>query len=278
MALLAAPATAQNIEAGVKACEIGDYKTAMSELDKALADPAKLKEKSLARAHYYRALARISYIHKAKSNLEGTQMKQIRDLSIGAHEDLLAAKKNDTDGKMAADLQAANKRLVDLLVELGKSANAIAQDPNKKAADKIESYEDLVRYGEPIMVVDKFNYLGYAFAANGQLGLRDSVNALKNFHLTDDWFFRSAPKDGDMEIVYVYITIARLEWALHKNWDVAIKALDEGRQNLDAEGKKIQTLGNRPPAEKAAASRKHHDLGLDLDRAYSDLRLAAGRE
>jgi hypothetical protein len=271
------PVMAQNVEAGVKAYESGDYKGAMAELDKALATPGQLKEKAAARAHYYRALARMTYVHKAKSNLEGTQMKQIRELSVGAHEDMLAAKKNDTDGKMAAELQAANKRLVELFVELGRDANAVAQDQNKKAPEKKEAFEDLKRYGEPITVIDKFNYLGYMYRANGAIGLGDSVAALKDYHLADDWFFRSAPKDGDMHIAYTYIQIARIEWALHKNYDVAMKAIEEGRVNLANESKKFETMGNRPPAEKAALSRLQHDIAIDLDRAASDLRLAAGK-
>jgi hypothetical protein len=269
--------SAQNIETGVKAYEIGDYKAAMAELDKVLAEPAKLKEKSLARAHYYRALARMTYVRKAHSNLEATQMKQVRDLTVGAYEDMVAAKKNDIDAKMGPDIDAGNKRLVELLLELGRGANAIAQDPNKKAADKKDSYQDLILYGGPIVGINKFHYMGYLFLANGQIGLGDSVQALKNYHFADDWFFKSAPKDGDLDIAYTYIQIARMEWAMHKNYDVAIKALDEGRKSLDAEHGKIETLGGHTPTQKAALSIKHHDVGLDLDRAYSDLRLAAGK-
>ena len=277
MLLLSLHTSAQNIETGVKAYEIGDYKAAMAELDKVLAEPGKLKEKSLARAHYYRALARLTYVRKAHSNLEATQMKQVRDLTVGAFEDMVAAKKNDVDGKMAPDIESGNKRLVELLLELGREANAIAQDPNKKQADKKDSYEDMIRYGNPITVIDKFHYMGYVFLANGHIGLGDSSRALKNYHLADDWFFRSAPKDGDLDIAYTFIQIARIEWALNKNYDGAMKALEEGRKNLDAEHRKIETLGGHTPTEKAALSRKFHDVGLDLDRAGSDLRLAAGK-
>jgi tetratricopeptide (TPR) repeat protein len=277
MLLIVFQASAQNIETGVKAYESGDYKAAMAELDKVLADPAKLKEKLLARAYYYRALARLTYVRKAHGNLEVTQMPQIRTLTIGAHQDLLAAKKNDIDGKMATDLLSGNKRMLELLLELGRAANAIAQDPNKKEADKKEAYQDMVLYGDPIVAIDKFHYMGYIFLANGQVGLRDSVKALKNYHLADDWFFKSAPKDGDLDIAYTYIQIGRMEWALNKNYDVAMKALEEGRKNLDAEHRKIETLGGHTPTEKAALSHKFHDVGLDLDRAFSDLRLAAGK-
>jgi hypothetical protein len=268
---------AQNIETGVKAYETGDYKAAMAELDKVLADVSKLKEKSLVRAHYYRAMARLTYVRKAHGNLEATQMPLIRTLSVGAHEDMIAAKKNDIDGKMAADIQAGSKRLCELFIELGRSANAIAQDPNKKEADKKEAYEDLVRYGDPVVEIDKFNYMGYVFKGSGELGLRDSIKALKDFHLADDWFFRSAPKDGDMMIAYTYIQIARLEWALNKNYDVANKALTEGRQNLEAENKKIQTIGGHTPQQKASLLHLYNDIGIDIDRAFSDLRLAAGK-
>jgi tetratricopeptide (TPR) repeat protein len=275
--LSALPMMAQNVDAGIKSLESGDYKAAMAEFDKALAEPGKLKEKALARVYYYRCIARITYVHKAKNNLEGMQMQQIRDLSVGAHEDMVAAKKNDIDGKMAADIQSGTKRLQDLLLELGRDANAIAQDPNRKEADKKDAYEDMVRYGGPIVANDKFQYMGYVFLGNGHLGKGDTTTALKNYHLADDWFFRSAPKDGDMNIAYSYIQIARLEWATHKNFDNAMKFLDKGRAQLDGESKKIQTLGNRPPAEKAALSRMAHDIGLDLDRAASELRLAAGK-
>ena len=140
----------------------------------------------------------MTYISKAKGNLETTEMQQVRALTLGAHADMIAAKKNDIDGKMAADIAAGNKRLLDLLIELGKSANDIAQDPNKKPAEKQDAYADLVRYGEPINALDKFHYLGYMFLANGQIGQGDSVSALKNYHFTDDWFFKTAPKDGDL--------------------------------------------------------------------------------
>lgn len=268
---------AQNLETGVKAYEMGDYKAAMAELDKVLADPSKLKEKSLARAHYFRAMARLTYVRKAHGNLEATQMPMIRTLSIGAHDDMLAAKKNDIDGKMDADIKSGNQRLLELFLELGRGANAVAQDPNKKESEKKEAYEDLVRYGNPINEIDKFQYRGYLYKASGARGLGDSTRALKEFHLADDWFFRSAPKDGDLMIAYTYIQIGRLEWALNKNYDAALMALEEGRKNLDAENKKIQTISGHTPQQKASLSHLYNDISIDLNKAFSDLRLAAGK-
>ena len=80
-----------------------------------------------------------------------------------------------------------------------------------------------------------------------------------------------------MAIAYTYIHIAELEWALHKNYDGAIKAIEEGKQVLDGESKKIQSLGNRPPAEKAYLSKRHDIILTDLKKVEMDLKAAGGR-
>lgn len=268
---------AQNVDAAVKSLESGDYKSAMAELDKALTEPIKLKDKALAKAYYYRAIARVAYLEKAKGNLAGMQMQQVRDLATGAGTDLAGAKKNDTDGKLAADLLTANKRYIDLMLALGAESHATAQNPSTKPDVKKVADEDCILFSDPVIAIDKFQYLAYVHKGSGLIGLGDSLEGLKNYKLADDWFFRSSPKNGDMMIAYTYIQIARLEWALNHDYETAMKAIEEGRAALGGEGKKIQSLGNRPPAEKAALDKKQHDIEIDLDRAASDIRLAAGK-
>lgn len=270
-------AQSKNIDAGVAACDIGDYKTAISELDKGLADPSLLKEKALARAYAYRAQARIHYLRKAKDNLPESSYAMVREYALGAYEDLKLAKKNDLDHKLDAQIATNTKLELQLLLDLADDReNKVSHDetPNEK---KPALYQDMVDFSRPAMEIDKFNYAAYSHHGTGCLGLRDSTAALKYFHLADDWFFRSAPRDGDMTVAYIYIHIAELEWYLNKNFDIAMKALEEGRKMLDGEGLKIQSLSNRPPAEKSKLSETQRLIAGDIQKCELLLRKLAGK-
>lgn len=269
-------AQSKSLDAGVAAYEKGDYKGAIAELDKALADQGALKEKALAKASYYRAQAQITYVIKAEPNLPDEMAPTIRQYSLRAAEDLKRARQNDTDGKMAGEIAAGEKRLQEMLIDLGQKAeqrlkNDLPKDQRKQA------YQDMVDYASPVIDLDKYAYLAYDLKGEGLLGLGDSAQALKNFRLADDWFFRSAPKNGDMAIVYTYMRIAELEWYMNHNYAEAVKALDEGRQRLDGESQKIQMFGHGSPAQKSYQSERHQIMITDLDNVRMTLKSAAGK-
>jgi hypothetical protein len=274
--LLAGQLQGQSVDDGVKAYENGDYKGAVSNLDKAIATGS-LKEKGLARAYYYRGQSKVVLVRKNKTDVTPEMSKMLQNWAVTGYEDLVLAKKNDVDGKLTDAIQSSTKEMQQLVLDLADAHLLATSDGAKSEADKKVLWQNMVALCEPVIVQDKFNYRAYDLTADAQLSLRDSLKALKNYHFADDWFFRSAPKDGDMAIAYTYIHIAELEWALHKNFDGAMKAIEEGKQVLDGESKKIQSLGNRPPAEKAYLSKRHDIILTDLKKVELDLKAAAGK-
>jgi hypothetical protein len=274
--LLAGQLQGQSVDDGVKAYENGDYKGAVSNLDKAIATGS-LKEKGLARAYYYRGQSKVVLVRKNKTDVTQEMSKMLQNWAVTGYEDLVLAKKNDVDGKLTDVIQSSTKEMQQLVLDLADAHLLATSDGAKSEADKKVLWQNMVALCEPVIVQDKFNYRAYDLTADAQLSLRDSLKALKNYHFADDWFFRSAPKDGDMAIAYTYIHIAELEWALHKNFDGAMKAIEEGKQVLDGESKKIQSLGNRPPAEKAYLSKRHDIILTDLKKVELDLKAAAGK-
>jgi hypothetical protein len=267
----------QSVDAGVKAYDNGDYKGAVAELDKVLADAKSMKEKALARAYYYRGQSKAVLVRKNKDDAAPEMVKLVSQWATTGINDLILAKKNDVDGKLAEDIDAATKKMVEQLLNLADAALLASTDGAKTEAEKKALYTQMLSYCEPVMAIDKFNYRAYDLEADAQLALRDSISALKNYHLADDWFFRSGPKDGDMAIAYTYIHIAELEWHLNGKLDIALKALEEGHQVLDGEHKKIQSLGNRPPKEKAYLSQRHDIIDTDLKKVELDLKAAMGK-
>lgn len=274
--LLAGQLQGQSVDDGVKAYDNGDYKGAVSALDKAIS-AGSLKEKGLARAYYYRGQSKVVLVRKNKTDVTPEMSKMLQNWAVTGYEDLVLAKKNDVDGKLTDAIQSSTKEMQQLVLDLADAHLLATSDGAKSEADKKVLWQNMVALCEPVIVQDKFNYRAYDLTADAQLSLRDSLKALKNYHFADDWFFRSAPKDGDMAIAYTYIHIAELEWALHKNFDGAMKAIEEGKQVLDGESKKIQSLGNRPPAEKAYLSKRHDIILTDLKKVELDLKAAAGK-
>jgi hypothetical protein len=270
------PLIAQSVDAGVKSYESGQYRDAIKELDAAITSGG-LKEKALARALYYRGQSKLVLVRKNHTDPAAEMSKLVHEWAISGMEDLVLAKKNDIDAKLTEPIAASTKEMFQLSLDIADADLLSSTDGNLKEADKKALWESMIKLCEPVMANDKFNYRAYDLTADAQLSLRDSLKALKNYHFADDWFFRSAPKDGDMAIAYTYVHIAELEWALNKNYDVAIKAIEEGKQVLDGEGKKIQSLGNRPPAEKAYLSKRHDIILTDLKKAELDLKAKAGK-
>lgn len=266
----------QSVDAGVKLYDNGDYRGAVAELDKAISAGG-LKEKALARAHYYRGQSKVVLVRKNKTDNTPEMAKSLQNWAVTGYEDLALAKKNDIDGKLTDLIQSSTKEMQQLVLDLADAQLQATVDGVKTEAEKKVLWQNMVALCEPVIVQDKFNYRAYDLAADAQLALRDSVKALKNYHFADDWFFRSAPKDGDMAIAYTYAHIAELEWHLNKNYEVAMKAIEEGKQVLDGESKKIQSLGNRPPAEKAYLSKRHDIILSDLKKVELDLKAAAGK-
>ncbi len=277
LCLASAFAFAQSVDSGAKAYENGDYKGALSTLDKALENP-KLKDKALAKGHYYRAMAKSVYVRKNKEDLSEAVIKTAEDHAVTASADLAKARMHDKDEKLTAEIKEAQKQLNEYLLDLaGHCGLAAKKDGSKTEAEKKDLYERMIVLCAPVLKHDKFNYRSYEFTADAQLALGDSAKALENYKKADSWFFRSAPKNGDQAIAFTYIHIAQLEWKLNGNFDGAIEALEEGRKVLGGESKKIQSFGSGTAASKGFYSEQHKLYMTDIQQAEVEIRAEAGK-
>lgn len=269
---------AQSVDVGAKLYDNADYKGAIAELDKAL-EGDKLKDKALVKGYYYRALSKLVLVRKNKDFKEPATEKLVREYAITGFEDLIQAEKHDTDAKMKAEIAGAQEKMQEYIHEIAEQTDlAIKMDGSKTEAEKKEMAESIIAMCAPLMAKDKFNYLNYALTADAQLYLGQEQKALENYHLADDWFFRSAPKNGDQAIGYVYIHIAELEWKLNKNYEVANAALQEGKEVVSGETKKTLSLGNASATTKAHYSERQGIILTDINKAELDLKKAAGKE
>lgn len=261
-------AQSKNINAGVKACEQGDYTTAIAELDLGLEAPEKLKDKDLFDGYFHRAKAKVNWVNQESEESSGGD--QVDELlishSLTAYDDLKAAHACETAAKYGSELKRLGKELEKLLSIRAKGALELAGGKDASAAQKKAFWEEAINYCDAMIELDKRNYLSYSMKANAFLGLGNESGALENFHKVDEVFFRSAPKTGDLSIAYTYINIAVLEMKLNQDKAAAQAAIEEGKKRLEGENQKIQLLGNLPPAKKAAYLKEYEENLADLEK------------
>lgn len=272
--LLALPAslTAQKaINEGIKLCESGSYEKAISSITSGLEDSDKLKPKDLAQAHYYRALAQVTYLNKLKSweNLPTEMDIQVYAYGLQAGHDVAAAKKHDTDKKLTAELKPLLTKTENVLIGMAKTDLLEADGMETEDSRAQQCLERVVQFGDAGIALDRFNYVHYNLKAEGLLGQGDKAGALESFKIAASYFFRSAPKGGDLDIAYTYLHIAEMEMELNSNLKAAKEAIATGLEKLEGENQKIQVHSNRRPAEKAGLADYFEELRGDLLKAQA---------
>ena len=73
------------------------------------------------------------------------------------------------------------------------------------------------------------------------------------------------------------IRIAELEWQVNKDYAAAMAAIKEGREVLAGEDKKIQSLGNRRPNEKASFQIMFEEISGEIDKMEATVKAKAGK-
>lgn len=262
-------AQSKEISAGNKSFDKGNYPDALKWYDLALSNPAEIKDKLLVEALMKRGTARIKLAVKydANHNHSTESRIEVRDLAVGAMTDINRALDKDDDGKLADDINSTMQWIDELLVEFAHARFKEATVPNLPFEEQKPSLEDARDFATASLRIDKFNYDMHRTKGESELMLGDSAAALGSFKLAADNFFRSSPKGGDLEIGYIYIHIAELEWHLNGDLRTASEAVDEGMMKLDRESSKIQNLGGRRPSEKASQSMRYTQVKNDLMKA-----------
>lgn len=254
------------INAGIKAYEAGNYESAISSFDEGLQDADNMKDKDLVEAYFYRASAKVTYLNKLKSweNLPEEMDLTVYEHGLTAGQDVAKAIKYDTDKKMAAQLKPLKTKAENILI--GMSRIDLLESEKSGATDEQKTFhcERVVKMAEAGNKLDKFNYVHYNLKAEAQLGLGEKADALQNFQSAASYFFRSAPRNGDLRIGYTYMHIAELEKELNNNIKAAKEAMKTGIEKLDGEDKKIQQIGNRRPAEKANLKDFYEEIRAEM--------------
>lgn len=273
----AAFAQTKVVNEGIKAYQNGQWAEAIAALDEGLADPAALNEKTLAEGYAHRALAKVRFLIQARLDMPENMEQLGEEYSLTAYDDFKRAQKYDPKGKLEEPIAEGLRKLKNVLLELagdaGNQVNRIGLSPE----DKARQARQLKAYAAPILEMDKYNYKAYDFLADALYAMDDFAGALKNYRLADDWFFRSAPRGGDLGIGYTYIRIAELEWRVNRDFAAAMAAIQEGHKVLAGEDKKIQNLGNRRPAEKASFQVMYEEIAAKIDKMEATIKAKAGK-
>jgi tetratricopeptide (TPR) repeat protein len=270
-------AQGKDVDEGIKSYENGLYEAAISSLDDGLKDPSQLKDKVLAKAYCYRGLSKVRFLIRARLDMPANMEELGRRYSLTAYEDFKYARKYDPDKKLEEEIAPGLLKLQNVLLDLCGDADKKLQTGTLNKEETKMVAEDLTSYSQPLVEMDKFNYRAYDFLADGLLAQGKAAEALENYKTADSWFFRSAPKSGDLGIGYTYIRIAELEWQLNKDFETAIAALNEGRERIAGEDKKIQSLGNRRPNEKAAFKIMYDEIAGKITKAEDIIKEQAGK-
>lgn len=270
-------AQGKDVDAGIKSYQNGEYEAAISSLDDGLKDPSALKGKVLAKAYCYRGLSKVRFLIRARLDMPANMEELGRRYSLTAYDDFKYSRKYDKDKKLEEEIAPGLRKLQNVLLELCGDADKKLQNGGLNEEETKAVSDDLTSYSKPLVEMDKFNYRAYDFLADGFYAQGNKAKALENYKLADSWFFRSAPKSGDLGIGYTYIRIAELEWELNKDLKAATDALDEGRARLAGEDKKIQSLGNRRPNEKAAYKIMFDEISAKITKAEDIIKEKAGQ-
>lgn len=254
------------INAGIKAYEAGNYESAISSFDEGLQEADNMKDKDLVEAYFYRASAKVTYLNKLKSweNLPEEMDLTVYEHGLTAGQDIAKAIKYDTDKKMAAQLKPLKIKAENILIGMSKIDLLESEKSGQTDEQKKFHCERVVKMADAGNKLDKFNYVHYNLKAEAQLGLGDKADALQNFKSAASYFFRSAPRNGDLRIGYTYMHIAELEKELNNNIKAAKEAMKTGIEKLDGEDKKIQQIGNRRPAEKANLKDFYEEIRAEM--------------
>ncbi len=256
------------INAGIKDYEAGSYEPAIASIEEGLQDADNMKDKDLAEAYYYLASAKITYLNKLKSweNLPEEMDITVYGYGLSAAENVTKAIKHDTDKKWSKLLKPLETKSANILIGMSKIDLLEAEKSGKTDEEKKFHNERVVQMADAGINLDKFNYVNYNLKAEAQLGLGQKADALENFNTAASYFFRSAPRTGDLEIGYTYIHIAELEIELNNNTKAAKEAIETGLEKLAGEDQKIQELGNRRPAEKANFKDYYEEIKAEMEK------------
>lgn len=275
-ALFALPTTlsAQKaINSGIKDFEAGNYEPAIESLEEGLENADNMKDKDLAEAYYYLASAKVTYLNKLKSweNLPEEMDLTVYDYGLTAADNVAKAIEHDKDKKWSKLIKPLKTKSENILIGMSRIDLLETDKSGKTDEEKKFHWERVVKMADAGIKLDKFNYVNYNLKAEAQLGLGERVDALENFNTAASYFFRSAPRNGDLRIGYTYIHIAELEKELNNNIKAAKEAIKTGLEKLAGEDKKIQNIGNRRPAEKANLKDYYEEIKAEMEKVNASL-------
>ena len=158
-------AQSKNIDAGIKALEEHKYEVAMTELNTGLADPGSMKGKLLAKAYFHRAKARMARLNLLRSNVKLSE--ELKEYPAELVTDLDLCAKNDAGDKYADQLKVTRKNAKALLQELAKSTLRLAADKNLSDEDRKVKCEEVIRFCDAAIALDKFDYTSHRMKGKG---------------------------------------------------------------------------------------------------------------
>ncbi|MCB9235973.1 MAG: hypothetical protein H6581_30275 [Bacteroidia bacterium] len=268
-----------NVNAGKKALEMGDHKSAIQEFDAALADPTQLKGKVLAETYLNRAKAKLGYLNRVMRNegFTAENRQRMQDYGLSLYPDLKLALSSDNSGKLEPEIKTETGRAQEILSELSDKSLVDARRKDLSEEEKKAIYQNVINYCDASLDIEQNNYLPYSMKGECLLALGNPAEALKNFHSADESFFRSAPKRGDLNIALIYQHIAELERDLNQNIKGAQDAVKEGIDRLSGEMAKIDRLPDLRPNVKASFQIRYEELRHELEKLQASLANPGGK-
>ncbi len=247
----------------------GQYKEALNNFNEALGAPDLLKPKNATKGYFYRAKTRIALMREeAKA---GTVSDQFAILN--AYEDLNKALKRD-DGKLRQKILAEKKLINPMLLQAGLmllNSSYSAQG----SGDYINTlYLTITRYMEASIEIDPYNYLPYDMLGQTFLGMKDTVQAYKNFTKGITTFEKNVHKRPDLMCAYMYYRKALIERYQTGDLNAALATVQGGKLVVKGEWDKLKANKDSYDATTWGQLKQQYDYAMeDLGKFELDIYL-----
>jgi hypothetical protein len=239
------------ITTGVVAFQGQDYEKAIKAFDEGLKDPSGLKEKTLPKAYYYRAMSNLMWMGQMGTPEKVEAHKdQLEGILFRIYGDFKKSKETDTQDKWTKKVDQQLGNFGYAMLRGGLEAMEKADDESLSKAEQKKVNEEVIKYMDVVEEIDPTIYTANDVRAQAQLALGDSTKAYNSFKAAGKKFSENPPKQPDQLIAYVYYRQALLDRYMKNDIDAALADLEMGKASLDAENARFVKMKADMPQDR----------------------------
>ena len=254
------------VTSGVVAFNAGDYEKALKYLNQALEQESELKSKNVGKAWYYKGKSLIGAMGAAAQAKDTEKLEQYANAPLEAFECYQQAiAKDDEKQKFIKLAKVEMTMLYNPMLQGGLAA--MNAGGNELALKFLNAASEI---GKTAM--DQDYYVTYDLRAQTHMALKDTNSAYADFNHAIELFNAHLPESPDLLIAYIYYRRALIERYQKNDLDKALASIDEGKQKLESEWKRVQDMKTKLSSEQMNAyQQQYNDAKADLSAFELDI-------